>query len=583
MGSSTQEESWRRICSTLVGVGRLLVLLLALTALGLSGCARCESKVEYESFVSVPTELAAVEKLDDPPDVVVKIEKRAKPAGGGGGCGHSAVCVVIIPFVLADALFPEKLRIATVTEKGRDSYHGVFRENGQFVQALAFQDGVWKKVALLQLRELGRNLVVEVSRAPPDADGKPGQFEPTSLQKQVDVLTGYQEKLASASEEDRRRRLLNEALLHVRAEALPLAKDHLLNPAETASVKAAVLAQVCADKDPIGSDDERAALMRELDARGPDPDTSVAALSCFDAKHPERARAFTQRVVDAACSAEQSSRAWDLGEKLVIWAGRGVAEFEPLVARCKKDERRLFLRYALRFDLDVKELSSLAESKDPTVASAVFRELDNAKPAHRTLLNAGLERASAPLAAILLALEKNGHEPDADEAKALAGGFIVREDQPTDRAELLLRLERTPPAARGEAITRLEQKLGPSTGIERAALHSGLVMLGQREHEGGAARGLHGLCPELSTAADATATADASDAGVDVRSPREQAEWACAARLAQNQWQVKNTPQLVAFVLGRSGCEQPALFELSSRPTEKAVPERGVVCKQDGG
>ncbi len=146
-------------------------VLLGLLALWLGGCARCASKVEFESFVSVPTELAAVGELDDPPDVVVKVEKRAAPKGGGGGCGHSPVCLIIIPFAVAEALFPEKLRIATVSEKGRETYHGVFRENGQFVQALAFVDGLWRKIALLQLPELGRNLVVEVAHSPADAEG----------------------------------------------------------------------------------------------------------------------------------------------------------------------------------------------------------------------------------------------------------------------------------------------------------------------------------------------------------------------------------------------------------------------------
>ena len=87
---------------------------LGVAALLLSGCARCESKVEFESFVKAPTTLDAVEKLDDPPDVVVKIEKKAAPKGGGGGCGHSALCIIVVPFAIADALFPEKLRLATI-------------------------------------------------------------------------------------------------------------------------------------------------------------------------------------------------------------------------------------------------------------------------------------------------------------------------------------------------------------------------------------------------------------------------------------------------------------------------------------
>ncbi|MBI3204128.1 MAG: hypothetical protein HYZ29_21510, partial [Myxococcales bacterium] len=469
--------------------------LAALAALALSSCARCESKVEFESFVRAPTTLDAVEKLDDPPDVVVKIEKKAAPKGGGGGCGHSPLCIIVVPFAIADALFPEKLRLATVQEKGRETYHAVFRENGQFVQALWLDGGEWKKLALLQLPELGRNLVVEVEHAPVEADGKPGKFERSSLQKQVDVMTGYRARLSAATSPEARVVVMGEMLTHAHADALPLARERLLDGAETPIVKVRALEAICHKKSAIGTSEGRAALLQDLERQGPDADTSIAALGCLDPKSPQSARGFTTRVVDAACSDKDARRADDLIGKVVAWGGEPVREtIEPDLARCGERERRLFLRFVLGAELTADELGELLASHHASVSSRVISGLRHENPIHRRVLLAELERPDGAALGVLAALDRNGNVPDAAEANALAGGFIVRPKRPGERAAIGARLGRTPEAQRGPARARLEQKLAAASGDERAALHAALVMLGDRDHEAGAARALHGRC-----------------------------------------------------------------------------------------
>lgn len=560
-----------------------LCCLFGLLLIG--GCARCASKLDFESFVSVPTELDAVEELDDPPDVVVKVEKKAVHKGGGGGCGHSPICIIIIPFVLADALFPEKLRVATVTERGRETYHGVFRENGQFVQALAFQDGVWKKLALVQLPELGRNVVVEVERAPPDAEGKPGKFERSSLQKQVDLLTGYRSALGQAGDGEKKRRLIREMLTHLHADALPLTRERLLDSGEGSGLKRDALELICSKKLPIGSAQERADLLKQLDATNPDVGVSIAALACFDATRPADAAAFTARVVDAACAEKDASRAEELTVKLLGWAEDKAAlgsALEPFVARCAASERRMFLRFLFGFEVGKDELRALAGSKDPTTAGQVIRRLSNLDPVHRAILLEQLERPEAPAKALLLALGQNGKDPDAEEAKALAGAFIARGRDPELRAELLLRLGSTPEDQRAPAKQRLEQKLATASGEERAALAAGLVMLGDAEREATAAQALSGRCPELAEARSAPAPSASSAAAPSASSapgpsPVERAESDCAKKLSQSYWQVRDTPGLVAFVLQHRGCSERELLDLAS---EKAKPaERGRLCK----
>lgn len=548
--------------------------------------------------MNVPTELEAVKKLDDPPDVVVKIEKQAVHNGGAGGCGHSPLCIIIIPFAIADAVFPEKLRIATVSEKGHETYHGVFRENEQFVQALALKDGLWRKIALLQLQQLGRNIVVEVAHAPTDAQGQPGEFEWSSLQKQVDLLTGYRALLAAGGEPDRRASIVREMLTHLRSEALPVARERLLDAGESTPVKAQALSQICDAKQPIGTDSERTELLKALDAKNPDAQLSAAALACFDAKQPESAAPFTARIIDAACAAESGDKAQALAGKIVIWgvprdgaqgfdeSGKPIrAAVEPFVARCAAEERRLFLRFVLRYRLEPAELGKLANSQDVTTATAVISTLDNADPAQRAILLGALERADSPLGAILNALTKNGHEPDADEAKALAGGFIVRRDSPGSRAELLARLGRTPEDQRAPAKARLGQKLTAASGEERSALHASLVMLGDSEHEAGAARALRGLCPELvevrAKPAPSAAPSASGAPGGPGQSPLERAESACARKLPHEYWLVKSTPDLVAFVLARRGCKPAELLDISATDGKRPGPELGRVCKSD--
>ena len=555
---------------------------LGVAALLLSGCARCESKVEFESFVKAPTTLDAVEKLDDPPDVVVKIEKKAAPKGGGGGCGHSALCIIVVPFAIADALFPEKLRLATIEEKGRETYHAVFRENGQFVQALWFDGGEWKKLALLQLPELGRNLVVEVAHAPPEADGKPGKFERSSLQKQVDVMTGYRARLTATSLPEQRVVIVGEMLTHAHADALPLARERLLDAAEAAMVKRRALEAICSEKAPIGTSEERARLLADLDRQGPDTDTSVAALHCLDAKAPEKARGFTARIVDASCTAEDAARAEELIGRLLAWGGAPMREaLEPDVARCADGTRRLFLRFMLGAELAQAELTELATHPEPKVAASVIARLDNRNPTHERVLWAVLERPDGAAPAVLSALDRNGNIPDAAEAHALAGGFIVRAKHPDQRAAIGARLARTPLAERGQARARLEKKLAAEAGDERAALHAALLLLGDADHQAGAARALHGRCIAPADASDAPAPAPAPSASASASasgSPAPPAAPRCARRLPEHPWLVDDTGGLAAFALRESGCRERELIELGSMPASPRAPERGRVC-----
>lgn len=576
--------------------------LFALLALWLAGCARCESKVEFESFVSVPTELRAVEKLDDPPDVTVKVEKRAAPKGGGGGCGHSPVCIIIIPFAIADALFPEKLRIATVSEKGRETYHAVFRENGQFVQALAFEDGVWKKVALLQLVELRRNLVVEVARASADAEGKPGKFAWSSLQKQVDVLSGYRALFTSTSDTERRRRIIAEMLTHAGSDALPVAKERLVDPSESSLVKSSALGLLCDRKAPVGSAADRTSLLHELAQAKPDAQTSSAALACFDPKQPEAATAFTARIVEAACAEKFSSAAQELVQKIVTWGvsalaeqswrvgGAGVrASVEPFVERCAADERRAFLRFMLGFEQDQAELSKLVASKDAATASAVVRGLNNENPTHRAILLAELEREGSPIDDLTFALGRDRKEPDAAEARALAGAFILRAKEPKARGSVLSRLEQTPKEQRAEARKRIEQKLTHESEPERAALHASLVVLGDHEHEAGAARALRARCAALAEArahpagAPSAAPAPSSSSSASASGERalKLAEIACGSKLPWSYREVEDTPGLVAVVLRSAGCSEGELLELAASRLDAKAPERGRVCKSE--
>lgn len=116
-----------------------LAALLALALLP-AGCGGCFTKTE--AHVDVPTTIEEVKKLHSPPGVEVRVERKERKGGSGGGCGHSALCIVVFPILIYGALFPEKWDQVTVTESGKITYEGRFETGGKLIEATARKDGL---------------------------------------------------------------------------------------------------------------------------------------------------------------------------------------------------------------------------------------------------------------------------------------------------------------------------------------------------------------------------------------------------------------------------------------------------------
>jgi hypothetical protein len=89
-------------------------------ALGASGGSGCERSSNRETHVDVPVTLAEIKKLAHAPDTVVSVQ-RQEATSGGGACGHSPVCVILIPILVFDALFPKKWDEASVIKNGEQN------------------------------------------------------------------------------------------------------------------------------------------------------------------------------------------------------------------------------------------------------------------------------------------------------------------------------------------------------------------------------------------------------------------------------------------------------------------------------
>ena len=258
---------------------RTLVILLGVAA---TACSRCSPPQEFEFYVEgVPHTVDDAEDMDDPPDVEVTVKKGQKAHSGNVACGHSAVCIIVLPFVVGEAIFPEHYRVVTVKKSGAVWYSGLYRGNGEFMHGVITEKGQARRIDLVNASYVGRKVVVETAHGPLGPDGKPGKLEDSSVQKQVDLLSEYEKVLALGWPADKRGRALAEALRILHHDAVPLAKKQLAEHPEYA-FRAPVIRSVCKDETPaLSAKADRDAVIDAVLASKPDAATALAAAECY--------------------------------------------------------------------------------------------------------------------------------------------------------------------------------------------------------------------------------------------------------------------------------------------------------------
>lgn len=455
-----------------------LILLSALVTVACDGCMRTESHVD------VPTELDELKKLHAPPDAVVDVERK-KRSKGGGSCGHSPLCIIVLPVMAYDAMFPEKWDEATLTEKGTLTYVARFETGGDFIESTQNKAGKSRHFGRLDLKKLGKRVLVQVGEAPLGADGKPGTLVKTPILPQVDLLADYEAALAKEKDGDDRGELVVEAATWLRDEALPLVEKHTKDPAESDEQRALIVTQLCKLKDSKARD-------TALSGAGHSPglETALAGAHCAAVTEVPAALGvpFAKVLAEASCKSDSLQRLRD-----IVAALRGMPSVSKVdgfaIARaCPDPKARTLSRWALGDAPTSNELRDLARASGAHSDAFVEALLPRAK-GERDLLYAALDaKPTDPIAVRVL----SEHEivPDEIELKALVKSYLADSSIGT-RAKLLhlFSLVRTKGTSLGPSVASVRAALG-QTKEDREVLHIALVVLGERNHAAAAARAL---------------------------------------------------------------------------------------------
>lgn len=384
-------------------MGRHWFVVLA-AVVGLGGC--CESAPTVNP-AGIPNTLDEVRARHAPPEVVVTVERKTRSRGSGaGGCGHSPVCIILLPALLINEAFPEKWDEATVEEGNTRVFFGRFETGGQLLSATTWTVDTVRKYDALDLKALGRRLVIESGSAP-YADGKAGTFTRRSIQEQVDLVALYKARLAKTKNTKQRVALATEAMKWLGDEARDLAQAHVGAAAEADEVRAGIVAWACK---PWSAWSDVGGLL-EAGRKKPGPHLSVAAMRCaLDDSPRKTAEApgyeyagepvsdkpvaegidltpYVHGLVDDVCR-QGSSSPVSLAD-ITALTKQHMDEARQRAKACKDTPRRTALKFALGMKVDAADLAAALQSDDG-IAIELGGLLDAKRPDHRRALFLGL-------------------------------------------------------------------------------------------------------------------------------------------------------------------------------------------------
>ncbi|MFZ5481329.1 MAG: hypothetical protein ACOZNI_31505, partial [Myxococcota bacterium] len=401
--------------------------------------------------------------LPAPPDVVVDVRRRTVPAGGGA-CGHSPICLIVLPALLYSALFPEEYDEATVTTKGVVTFTGSFTTDGEFIQARVREGDTVRDLRRLDLDELGRRVVVEVARGRPDA------LVPTPVLPQVDLLADYDLQLRHSDDGDRRGRLIAEAYRWLGDEAADWTVAKVADPGEHDAAKAAVLASACA----APTAPARARLLEAARTK-PGPLAAHAALACFSGTLADGAAdPFLRALADDVCHTDGDPCWADerlFGAVPTEGVERARAHAALTLFRCEDPARRVLLQQRVGLP---RARAEVAAGLLSTGNACLATRLDGDEPEERAGMFLALADEDELGGAILPRLEASEAPPSAPEMATIARVYLRERtlDFASDRRGVALRLlHRGGRNAGGEARAVLAAAPGdPATDIGRVVL-----------------------------------------------------------------------------------------------------------------
>jgi hypothetical protein len=456
-------------------MGRAFVL--AASAL-LAGCSACEAigtlAESADSFTELPASVDEVREWA-PDGASVDQHRIERSSGGGGACGHSPVCIILLPVLIGDALTPPLYDLVTVTQDDRVLYQGMFDLRGRVVHARLRDGERWRVIQRLPLDELGEHPIVELERIAIAADGADGESERVPILPQVDLALQYREAIDGESSAEQRGELIAEALTWLKSEIVPYVVERAESTAMNDEERALVYPRLEHTSD--------ADAQRLFDALVSRPGPRLANAVFFSQRElsAETADALTGSVGAALCEGPPD-RSWApvlTTERFVVHRDAALAR----ARRCTPASRATLVRAYLDDALEDRELAqALAADREATrwvpdlvgqrraVAFMLLSE-------HPVAADPGLYRAVIELPMLR---ERGLNE---EEGRALAVAYLHERATSYERWAVfeILRLAANPHADEG-ARTAWNAALGGTEGEARARIAAALVVVNDREH-----------------------------------------------------------------------------------------------------
>jgi hypothetical protein len=340
----------------------------------LNGCC-CGKSLDRESFAKVPLTLSEAKKLEKA-GTTVTVTRKTRSAGGGGACGHSALCIIFLPIILYEAAFPEKWDEVVVTKDGVITLVGSYETGGALIHAQHLVDGEMRETRNIELKELGKQVYVDSARLVALEDGGVRR-EVLPLSSQHDFIGDEKALLAKENDPHKRALAIHEARLLLEDEGFAFARQRLSSADETDETKAEVLKIGCGtpDFDPLIAEAQKA----------PGPWTKVRLVGCLEGEAHD---AMLLEMVPLACDPKSTREL--VGEIDPLLARQGREVNSPMLpplrgaqAKCPEGPRRALVALWLKMPLDPKDLDALLASDFSVEAST---HLLSTEPTHRAAM-----------------------------------------------------------------------------------------------------------------------------------------------------------------------------------------------------
>ncbi|MFO0600041.1 MAG: hypothetical protein U0228_32325 [Myxococcaceae bacterium] len=322
-------------------------------ALAVSGCC-CEPK--KVSYAEVPLTLSAAKKQAKELGAEISVERKTRSAGGGGGCGHSAACVILLPIILYEIAFPETWDEVVIRKDGEVLLFATFDKGGDLLHAQHLKDGEVIETTSITLKSLDQRAYVDVAKQKPLPDGGAERI-PLPLSAKHDFVADERKLLEKTTDPQKRAQAIVDSASLLETEGLAFATE-LLNKGESDQTRSEVVRFGCRQKDTW----DKLGPLIEKDAGAW---VRLRQIDCTDAETPARFAAVG-RFFGKACEATspleplkefESGRGLD---DLVDRYGDGrKKQVLDAMGPCPAGPRRALVQLWLGEPVDTAELESL--------------------------------------------------------------------------------------------------------------------------------------------------------------------------------------------------------------------------------